>query len=126
MSIHGRQIHQGVSPGKKLKTCHIVGMSANSTISPRMRKRGQIQMRSVWMEQLVFSVKIASGQRAITGLELALASTIHNAYSVGWSQSGGVRLATQHSIHVYTKCLECKTSCPPMFTIVKMTSRVLP
>jgi hypothetical protein len=36
-------------------------------------------MKSVWMEQLVFSAKTALGQRAITGLELALASTIHNA-----------------------------------------------
>jgi hypothetical protein len=44
-----------------------------------MQKRGQIQVKSVWMEQLVFFAKIALGQRAITGLELVLASTIHNA-----------------------------------------------
>jgi hypothetical protein len=46
---------------------------------PRMEKNGQIQMKTVWMEQLVFSAKTALGQRAITGLELVLASTIHNA-----------------------------------------------
>ena len=44
-----------------------------------MEKHGQIQMKSVWMEQLVFSTKTTLGQRAITGFELALASTIHNA-----------------------------------------------
>jgi hypothetical protein len=44
-----------------------------------MQKRGQIQMKSVWMEQLVFFAKTALGQRAITGLELVLASTIQNA-----------------------------------------------
>jgi hypothetical protein len=44
-----------------------------------MQKRGQIQMKSVWMEQLVVFAKTALGHRAITGLELVLASTIHNA-----------------------------------------------
>jgi hypothetical protein len=44
-----------------------------------MQKRGQIQVKSVWMEQLVFFAKTALGQRAITGLELVLASTIQNA-----------------------------------------------
>jgi hypothetical protein len=44
-----------------------------------MEKHGQIQMKSVWMEQLVFSAKTALGQRAITSFELALASTIYNA-----------------------------------------------
>jgi hypothetical protein len=44
-----------------------------------MKKRGHLQIKSVWMEQLVFFAKTALGQRAITGLELVLASTIHNA-----------------------------------------------
>jgi hypothetical protein len=46
---------------------------------PRIEKNGQIQMKTVWMEQLVFFAKTTLGQRAITGLELVLASTIYNA-----------------------------------------------
>jgi hypothetical protein len=44
-----------------------------------MEKNGQIQMKTVWMEQLMFFAKTALGQRAISGLELVVASTIHNA-----------------------------------------------